>query len=243
MFTLSYLFKPWRDPKAIADGPSILAYIRETAAEFGIDRHVRYNTKVVAADFSTAESRWTLTLAHRGQGRHTTLTCRFLYSCAGYYDYDQGHSPEFPGIAGFAGTVVHPQFWPEDLGYAGKKVVVIGSGATAVTLVPAMAGTAAHVTMLQRSPAWIGAVPAWDAPAGTLRKLLPPDLAYKLARAKNITFTMAFYQYCRHHPARAASAPSPLREPDRHGRPGPRAPARQVRSAAGAGPQERRPGR
>lgn len=200
MFTLGYPFKPWRDAKAIADGPSIRDYIRRTAAEHDIERHIRFRTKVVAADWSTADQRWTLTLSDGG-----TLTCGFLYSCAGYYDYDRGHDPEFPGRESFAGQVVHPQFWPEDLDYAGKRVVIIGSGATAVTLVPAMADTAAHVTMLQRSPTWISPVPGRDKIADTLRAVLPADLAHKLARAKNIAFTTGFYQFCRRFPGAARS--------------------------------------
>ena len=164
MFTLGYEFKPWREAKSIADGASILSYIQETAAEFGIDEHIRYGTKVVGADFSTADARWTLTL-DRG-GEQVTMTCDFLYSCAGYYDYDNLYTPSFPGLEDFEGEVVHPQFWPSDLDYADKEVVVIGSGATAVTLVPSMTsgeGRAAHVTMLQRTPTWISAVPSRDA--------------------------------------------------------------------------------
>lgn len=201
MFTLGYSFKPWRDAKAIADGPSILRYIKETAAEFGIDRHIRYSTKVVAAEWSSDVAQWTLTVATEAGER--TLTCNFLYTCAGYYNYDQGHAPEFPGAAEFSGQTVHPQFWPEDLDYAGKRVVVIGSGATAVTLVPAMADTAASVTMLQRSPTWISAVPGRDKQADKIRELLPPDLAHRVIRTKNILFNIGFYQYCRRRPAAA----------------------------------------
>ncbi|QVI21580.1 NAD(P)/FAD-dependent oxidoreductase [Nocardia tengchongensis] len=205
MFTLGYPFKPWRDAQSIADGPSILRYITETATENGIDRHIRYGSKIVAAEWNSGESRWTLTVQRRtGEGveRHT-LTCGFLYSCSGYYSYDQGHEPEFPGIADFAGTVVHPQFWPEDLHYAGKRVVVIGSGATAVTLVPAMAEQAELVTMLQRSPTWISAVPGRDKIADRIRDLLPADLAHRLIRTKNILFNIGFYQYCRRRPEAA----------------------------------------
>ncbi|NUT99353.1 MAG: NAD(P)/FAD-dependent oxidoreductase [Saccharothrix sp.] len=198
MFTLGYPFAPWRDPKAIADGPSIRDYIRRTAAEHDIERHIRFGTRVVAADWSTAEQRWSLTLSDGG-----TLTCGFLYACAGYYDYERGHEPEFPGRESFAGRVVHPQFWPEDLDYAGKRVVIIGSGATAVTLVPAMADTAAHVTMLQRSPTWISPVPGRDKIADALRSALPARLAHQLARAKNIAFTTGFYQFCRRFPGAA----------------------------------------
>ncbi|MCP2292128.1 putative flavoprotein CzcO associated with the cation diffusion facilitator CzcD [Nocardia amikacinitolerans] len=206
MFTLGYPFKPWRDAKSIADGPSILRYIRETAAENGIDRHIRFRTKVLSADWSSAESRWTLTLAERDAAGNTverTLTCGFLYACAGYYDYERGHAPEFPGADSFAGRIVHPQFWPEDLDYAGKRVVVIGSGATAVTLVPSMAERAEQVTMLQRSPTWISAVPGRDKQADKIRELLPPRLAHRVIRTKNILFSIGFYQYCRRRPESA----------------------------------------
>ncbi|MGW5919201.1 flavin-containing monooxygenase [Nocardia fluminea] len=203
MFTLGYPFKPWRDAKSIADGPSILRYMADTAAEFGIDRHIRFHTKVVSADWSSATAQWTLTLEQRdttGATVATTLTCNFLYACAGYYNYDQAHAPVFPGVEDFSGEVIHPQFWPDDLDYAGKRVVVIGSGATAVTLVPAMAEQAAHVTMLQRSPTWISAVPGRDKHADKIRGLLPPDLAHRVIRTKNILFNIGFYQYCRRRP-------------------------------------------
>ncbi|MFD0364138.1 flavin-containing monooxygenase [Nocardia sp. GCM10030253] len=206
MFTLGYPFKPWRDAKSIADGPSILRYVEETATEYGIDRHIRYGTKVVGADWSTDTARWTLTLEHRdssGATEQRTLTCGFLYTCAGYYNYDHGHAPDFPGADTFAGQIVHPQFWPEDLDYTGKRVVVIGSGATAVTLVPSMADQAELVTMLQRSPTWISAVPGRDKLADRIRATLPPNLAHRLIRTKNILFNIGFYQYCRRRPEAA----------------------------------------
>lgn len=206
MFTLGYPFRPWREAKSIADGPSILKYVRETAEEHGVDRLVRYRSKVVGADFSTETARWTVTVSRRddaGVVTESTLTCDFLYSCTGYYDYDQGHDPVFPGVESFRGEVVRPQFWPEDLDYAGKRVVVIGSGATAVTLVPSMAETAAHVTMLQRSPTWIGVVPGRDRLADQVRRLLPANAAHRLIRAKNILFGLAFYQFCRRWPRAA----------------------------------------
>ncbi len=186
MFTLGYPFKPWREAKSIADGPSILRYITETATEHGIDRHIRYRTRVIAADWDSGTARWTLTLEQRDAAGGTetrTLTCGFLYACAGYYDYEQPYAPEFPGISSFAGAVVHPQFWPEDLDYRGKRVVVIGSGATAVTLVPAMAQQAQLVTMLQRTPTWISAVPGRDKVADKVRELLPPRLAHRGKRS------------------------------------------------------------
>ncbi|MBH0776899.1 flavin-containing monooxygenase [Nocardia bovistercoris] len=206
MFTLGYPFKPWRDAKSIADGPSILRYVTETATEFGIDRHIRYGMKVTSADWSSAQARWTLTIARSdgaGATEEITLTCNFLYICAGYYNYDHGYEPEFPGIGDFAGRVVHPQFWPEDLDYTGKRVVVIGSGATAVTLVPAMAQQTEMITMLQRTPTWISAVPARDKRADRIRELLPPKLAHRIIRIKNILFGIGFYQYCRRRPQAA----------------------------------------
>ena len=201
MFTLGYQFRPWLAAKAIADGPTILDYIHGTAAEFGIDQHIRYSTKVVGADWCTATARWTLRLETVDGPRE--MTCEFLYSCAGYYDYDQPYSPELPGIDSFAGRTVHPQFWPEDLQYAGQRVVVIGSGATAVTLVPAMAADAAHVTMLQRSPTWISSVPERDKIADRLRELLPAALAHRVIRTKNIVFMLAVYNFCQRFPDRA----------------------------------------
>ncbi len=206
MYTLGYSFKPWRDGKSLADGPSILAYIRETAQEHGIDRHIQFSSKVVGADFDTARSRWTLTVEDPRTGARRTMTCGFLYSCAGYYDYEHPHDPAFPGVEDFAGTVVHPQFWPEDLDHAGKRVVVIGSGATAVTLVPSMLrgdDAAAHVTMLQRTPTWISAVPGRDRKAEKIKAVLPADLAHHVIRAKNIAFSTAFYQFCQRRPAQA----------------------------------------
>jgi cation diffusion facilitator CzcD-associated flavoprotein CzcO len=205
MFTLGYPFEPWRDPQAIADGPSILRYVKETAAKHGIDRHIRFHTKVVGADWSSETARWTLTLEHRDEEepRRSTMTCEFLYSCSGYYDYDHAYEPDLPGIESFAGQVVHPQFWPDDLDYAGKRVVVVGSGATAVTVVPAMADTAEHVTMLQRTPTWITALPAQDAIADRVRDRLPARVAHQVIRSKNILLTSAFYQFCRRRPQAA----------------------------------------
>ncbi len=205
MYTLGYQFKPWREAKSIADGHSILSYIKETAAEFGIDEHIRYGTRVVGADFSTAEARWTLTLDVTDESgtSQQQITCGFLYCCSGYYDYAKGYNPDIPGLDTFEGTVVHPQFWPDDLDYAGKTVVVIGSGATAVTLVPSMARDAGHVTMLQRSPTWISAVPGRDKQADKIRDLLPAGLAHSVIRIKNILFSTGFYQFCRRRPQAA----------------------------------------
>ncbi|WP_157894886.1 flavin-containing monooxygenase, partial [Mycobacteroides abscessus] len=157
MYTLGFRFSPWNDSRTLADGPSILDYVHKTAANAGIDGHVRYRQKVVGAAWNTETQQWTVQVDH--EGKTIEYTCSFLFCCSGYYDYDQGYSPEFPGVADFKGTVVHPQHWPEDLDYKGKKVVVIGSGATAVTLVPAMAPDTGHITMLQRSPTYIMSLP------------------------------------------------------------------------------------
>ena len=206
MFTLGYAFKPWTDAKSLADGPAIRDYIVETAVEHGLDHQVRYGHKVVRADWSTADARWTLEIEHApdaaGMVRRSRLACRFLLACSGYYRYSEGHAPEFPGAADFAGRVVHPQFWPEDLDYAGKRVVVIGSGATAVTLVPEMARTAAHVTMLQRSPTYVLSLPARDPIAQSLRRYLPRMAAYRLTRTKNIGVAMLFFNLARRWPAK-----------------------------------------
>jgi cation diffusion facilitator CzcD-associated flavoprotein CzcO len=198
MFTLGYPFRPWKEAKAIADGPSILNYVRDTAREFGMDRYIRYNHRVVAAAWSSAENRWHVTV----QTEDSTLdyTCHFLYGCTGYYRYDAGYQPAFPGIDNYRGTFVHPQKWPEDLDYAGKRIVVIGSGATAVTLVPAMSETAAHVTMLQRSPSYILTLPAHDPIADFFRRVLPERTAHGIVRWKNILIAVGLYQLARRTP-------------------------------------------
>jgi monooxygenase len=201
MYTLGYPFKPWRDATSIAAGSAILEYIRETAVENGIDTEIIFGTKVMAADWSTSDQVWTVTVAQDGE-THTMLAS-FIYACAGYYDYDTGHAPEFPGLDSFNGRVVHPQFWSEDLDYEGKRVVVIGSGATAVTLVPAMASDTTHVTMLQRSPTWISAVPSRDKKADWLREHLPEGIAHRAVRAKNVAFNIGFHHYCERFPDRA----------------------------------------
>ena len=204
MYTLGYSFKPWREAKAIADGPSILSYVRETASDHGIDRHIRFGHRVTGAAWSSADARWTVTATR--DGAPVALTCNFLYMCSGYYDYARGYAPEFAGSGDFAGRIVHPQHWPADLDYAGKNVVVIGSGATAVTLVPAMAATARHVTMLQRSPSYIVARPAADAIADWLRRHLPAKLAYALVRWKNVLLGMFFFNRSRKVPAKVKAA-------------------------------------
>jgi cation diffusion facilitator CzcD-associated flavoprotein CzcO len=199
MYTLGYNFKPWEEAKAIADGPSIRKYIREAATEHGVDRHIRFGHKVKAAAWDSATASWTVS-STQTDGTIATITCNFLYMCSGYYSYSQGYKPEWQGEADFTGTVIQPQFWPENLDYAGKKVVVIGSGATAVTLVPAMARTAKHVTMLQRSPTYMVSRPGSDAIANVLRKLLPAKMAYEIVRWKNVSFGMWFYEQTRKHP-------------------------------------------
>jgi cation diffusion facilitator CzcD-associated flavoprotein CzcO len=196
MFTLSYPFRPWRGTQSMASGESIRRYIQETADEGGITPRIRFRTKVLRASWSSERARWTV------ETTAGDYSCRFLYACAGYYDYDHGYQPDFPGVDDYAGRLVHPQFWPADLDHTGKRVVVIGSGATAVTLVPAMAETAAHVTMLQRSPTYMTVLPARDVVADVLRRRLPARVAHKLARAKNIAVTQGFYQLARRRPER-----------------------------------------
>ncbi|HYG92327.1 MAG TPA: NAD(P)/FAD-dependent oxidoreductase, partial [Nocardioides sp.] len=184
MYTLGYRFRPWTGDKSIADGPSILRYVRDTAQQHGVDRNIRYGVRVLAADWSTDDARWTVHAERNGEP--VTFTCGFLWCCSGYYRYDEGYLPQFEGVEDFEGRVVHPQHWPDDLNYAGKRVVVIGSGATAVTLVPAMSADAAHVTMLQRSPTYILALPGVDAIAVKLRQRLSPERAYAVTRWKNV---------------------------------------------------------
>ncbi len=201
MYTLGYIFEPWTEAKAIADGPNILNYVKRTAAKYGIDKQIRFNHHVSAASWSTEDARWTVTAVT--EGREVQYSCNFLFMCSGYYNYAKGHMPDFPGAEDFAGQIIHPQFWPDTLDYAGKNVVVIGSGATAVTIVPEMAQTAAHVTMLQRSPTYVVSRPSEDALANRLRKLLPSKLAYALVRWRNVLFGMYFYNAARKHPVRA----------------------------------------
>ena len=208
MHTLGYSFKPWTSEKAIADGPSILAYLRETVSEFGIDRHIRFGHLATNAEWSNDDARWTVTATDISTDTSTTggerreFTCNYLFMCSGYYSYKAGHTPEFAGIEQFQGTVVHPQQWPEDLDYAGRRVVVVGSGATAMTLIPAIAKTAAHVTMLQRSPTYVAAGPDKDVIANTLRKVLPAKAAYAVTRKKNIALQQFIYGQSRTKPAR-----------------------------------------
>jgi cation diffusion facilitator CzcD-associated flavoprotein CzcO len=199
MHTLGYSFRPWTRAKAIADGASIRDYIEETARDYGIDRRIRYDHKVVSAAWSTSDAAWTVeTLGSDGTRRQ--FTCNYLHMCSGYYDYDKAHAPVFAGQEQFAGRIVHPQFWPADLDYAGRNVVVIGSGATAVTLVPEMAKSAASVTMLQRSPTYVVSRPAQDRFANWMRQRLPERIAYGTTRWKNVLFGMFFYRMTRRRP-------------------------------------------
>jgi cation diffusion facilitator CzcD-associated flavoprotein CzcO len=198
MFTFGYRFKPWENPQSLSDGESIRNYLKETAQENGIDPHIRFGHKVLSANWSGNEACWTLEVAH---GNSTSLLkTRFLYMCAGYYSYEEGYRPSFDGEEAFQGTIVHPQFWPEDLDYSGKRIAVIGSGATAVTLVPTLAEKAAHVTMVQRSPTYIMKLPNRNGLYIALKKWLPGRLAYRLTRWRNLTLTMALYGYSRMFP-------------------------------------------
>jgi monooxygenase len=197
MYTLGYQWRPWRGDRALADGASILQYVRDVAREHGVDRLIRYDHRVVGAAWDSATARWTVEV-DRG-GERTRLTTTFLWGCSGYYDYDAGYAPDFPGTGDFRGEIVHPQHWPEDLDHAGKKVVVIGSGATAVTLVPAMAAEAAHVTMLQRSPTYVVSLPSRDPLAQRLSRV-PERVSFPIVRWKSILVAMASYQLSRRKP-------------------------------------------
>ena len=199
MHTLGYSFKPWKHEQAIADGPAILSYIRETAQQYDIEQYIRYNQQVEHVSWDSVSATWTLTLKVIGQ-KDSIMTCNFIYSCTGYYRYDQGYTPEFTGIDSFKGEIVHPQQWPENIVYGGKKVVVIGSGATAITLVPSMAKTAGHVTMLQRSPTYVVSRPSKDSFAAKLDRYLPDQLAYQLTRWKNVLSQMILYRMSKRRP-------------------------------------------
>jgi cation diffusion facilitator CzcD-associated flavoprotein CzcO len=216
MFTLGYEFRPWPGSTALAGGGEILDYLRSTAAEYEIDERIEYGRRVTAADWSSADQLWTVTIAGDGNGSAdgagagagdsataTSRTCRFLYLCTGYYRYDEGYTPEWPGIEDFAGQVIHPQQWPENVDLTGKRVVVVGSGATAVTIVPALVRLGARVTMLQRSPSYVFSLPARDAVAELLGRVLPPRAAYAATRWKNIKLSTAVYQLCQRYPQRA----------------------------------------
>ncbi|WP_420753403.1 flavin-containing monooxygenase [Rhodococcus sp. O3] len=198
MYTFGYPFRPWHGDRSFADGPSILEYVRATASESGVDRRIRFGHKVTSATWDSGTATWTVRAI--AEGLPVELTCSFLYMCSGYYSYESGYLPDIPGLNTFDGPVVHPQFWPEDLDWSGKRVVVIGSGATAVTLVPAMSEDAEHITMLQRSPSYMISLPTRDRFADRIRTWLPGNVAHRVVRMKNVTRMLAFYQFCRRMP-------------------------------------------
>lgn len=199
MHTLGYSFKPWKHERAIADGPAILDYIRETAREYDVEKHIRYNHRATKISWDSSRALWTVSIEKHGASAGF-ISCNFIYSCTGYYRYDKGYTPDFPDIEQFKGQVIHPQLWPEDLDYADKNVVVIGSGATAITVVPEMAKTANHVTMLQRSPTYVVSRPGRDAFALRMDRWLPSRLAYLVTRWKNVSMQALIYQYSRRRP-------------------------------------------
>jgi monooxygenase len=203
IFTLCYPFRPWQDAQAIVDGGSILSYVRDTAREHGLDRRIRFHHRVVAAAWSSQDARWTVEVERVDTGETLEMSCTFLFSCTGYYRYDEAYTPEFQGIERFGGKVVHPQFWTDDVEYEGRRVVVIGSGATAVTMVPPLAERASHVTMLQRSPSYVVSLPAIDPVADMLGRVLPTRLTYSIVRWKNVIFTVGVYGLSRRRPAEA----------------------------------------
>jgi monooxygenase len=200
MYTLGYAFKPWAQAKAIADGSSILDYVRDTARDYGIDQHIRFDHRVVRAEWSTADALWTVEARRSDSQTTVRLSCGFLFMCSGYYRYDEGYTPDFEGMERFGGRIVHPQHWTPDIDYVGKRVLVIGSGATAVTLAPSIAQRAAHVTLLQRSPSYIVSLPAEDPIAAVLRRVLPAKVAYVVARWQSILLTMLSFQLSRRRP-------------------------------------------
>ena len=203
MYTLGFSFKPWTAAKAIANGPDIITYLQETVAEFGIDQHIRYQQRVSTASWSSENQRWTLEVIREGQLEPVLMTCNFLFGCSGYYNYDAGYTPEFEGTEEFKGQIVHPQFWPEDLDYKDKKIVVIGSGATAVTLLPSLAEQATHVTMLQRSPTYIVSIPSVDPIIKFLRRGLSERFIHPIARWKNILYGRYIFWFLKKYPLKA----------------------------------------
>lgn len=200
MYTLGYAFRPWQDARAVTDGSTILQYIRDTAKDEGIEQKIKYHHKVKAAAWSSEEAQWTIEVENTQTQQTLTYTCNFLFMCSGYYNYDHGYTPDFEGIDDYKGRLIHPQHWPEDLDYTGKRVLVIGSGATAVTLVPAMTDKAEEVTMLQRSPTYVVSKPAKDKFANALKKVLPSKMAHRIVRRRNIVMETFFYQLARRKP-------------------------------------------
>ena len=205
MMSFGYQFRPWTDTRILADGPSIRRYVNETASEYGVDQQVKFGLRTVSAAWSTQEARWTLTAIAVNSGETRTFSCSYLITATGYYNHDQGYLPQFPGIEAFQGQCIHPQHWPENLDYKDKRVVVIGSGATAVTLLPAMADDTAHITMLQRSPSYVYSLPATDKMAGLLRRLLPERWVYTLSRQRNIRLQRLIYKASRRFPEQMRS--------------------------------------
>lgn len=201
MFSFGYKFRPWQRPKVMADGPAIKHYIADTAREFGVDDKIHYGLKILSADWSSSKQTWTLAALHEATGETQIYQCRFLITCTGYFNHDAGFLPHFPGEERFAGQRIHPQHWPDGLDYTGKKVVVIGSGATAVTIVPAMADKAAHITMLQRSPSYIVSVPGFDKLSDVLGRFLPASMVYGFARKRNIWLQRGMFLACRRWPS------------------------------------------
>ena len=208
MWTLSYPFRPWSGDQAIVDGATILNYVRETARDLHIDEKIRFHHRAVARQWSSADARWTVDVERSDTGETLQITCNFLYACTGYYRYEQAYTPEFAGVERFGGEIVHPQFWTDDIDYDGKRVVVIGSGATAVTVVPALAKRAAHVTMLQRSPSYLISLPMDDPIARVLGRLLPVRYAYPIVRWKNVLMALAIYGLSKRRPEHDEAAPA-----------------------------------
>ena len=200
MYTYSYSFKPWRDKSTIADGHKILSYIREAAADYDVEQHIRYQHKVVAANWSDVDKRWHVTARRGDTAESVTISCKFVFNCTGYYDYEQGYTPAFAGMDDFNGRVLHAQHWPENLDYYNKRVIVIGSGATAVTLVPTMSKDTASLVMLQRTPTYIATVPSEDPLAKKLRKWLPESWTFRLTRWKKVLFQIYVYKLSRKRP-------------------------------------------
>lgn len=203
MYTLGFGFRPWDGKHAIAEGADILRYLRDTAEEYGVDEHIRYHRRATKYDWSSDDQYWTVTVENTKSGETETLTCDFLFSTTGYYNYEAGYTPDWPGFEDFQGQVIHPQHWPEDLDYAGKEIVVIGSGATAVTLIPSMADQAGHITMLQRTPTYIGSQPKIDPVAETIKRIAPKKQVAKLIHARYAAITIGFYEFCRRNPRAA----------------------------------------
>ncbi|UJW31974.1 NAD(P)/FAD-dependent oxidoreductase [Saccharothrix sp. AJ9571] len=203
LHTFGYEFKPWRDRQSIADAPRILSYLRETVTENGLDAHIRYHHRLVSAAWSSETARWVAEVERTDTGERLRLSANWLFCAGGYFRYDEGFTPRFEGRERFGGPIVHPQHWPEDLDHAGKRVLVIGSGATAVTLVPAMAGTAEHVTMLQRTPSYVMPVPREDKVANLARKVLGDERGYAFARRANIAKQIGVWKFCQRFPKAA----------------------------------------